>query len=226
LVKTTDDVNWASDAASDAMGVGRNMSKSIGWWLSRTGIAMRAERSEPITLTPFGQAVLELDPHVVSMTTWWLLHFQLTLNGRDDVFSWFFGRRGEPRFTRAALEGALHAEIERSGDKLPAAKTLNRDVAVLLQSYSRPLPALVKVDPEDNLDCPLRRLDLIVHRSNLGVFERRSALSVISPEAICFGLLCAQGDADGEFTEVSFDNMGALRTLSVERRAIRIPFPG
>lgn len=215
LVERTDSTNWASDAASDAMGVGRNMSKSIGWWLSRTGTAIRAERTDPITLTSFGRAVLEHDPHLVGMTTWWLLHFQMTLNGRDDVFAWFFGRRGEPRFTRAALEGALHAEIERAGDRMPASKTLNRDIAVLLQSYSRPLPASAKVDPEDNLDCPLRRLDLIVHRTDLDVFERRSALSVVSAEAICFGLLCAQGYFDGEFAEISFDNMGALRRLSV-----------
>lgn len=215
LVQAKEDVNWASDAASDAMGVGRNMSKSIGWWLSRTGTAIRAERSEPIALTPFGRALLEHDPHLIGMTTWWLIHFQLTLNGRDDVFSWFFSRRGEPRFTRPALEGALHAEIERAGEKMPTAKTLNRDVALLLQSYSRPLPVSAMVDPEDNLDCPLRRLDLIVHRTDLDVFERRSALSIVSPEAICFGLLSAQGDTDGEFAEVSFDNMGALRTLSV-----------
>lgn len=215
LVRATDDTNWASDAASDAMGVGRNMSKSIGWWLSRTGIVMRAERSGPITLTPFGEALLKHDPHLVQMTTWWVLHFKMCLNGRGDVFSWFFTRRGEPRFTRAALEGALHAEIERSGEKMPAAKTLNRDIAVLLQSYSRPLPISAKVDPEDNLDCPLRRLDLIVHRTDLDVYERRSALSVISPEAICFGLLSTQDDLHSEFAEVSFDNMGALRTLSV-----------
>jgi hypothetical protein len=139
----------------------------------------------------------------------------MCLNGRSDVFSWFFARRGEPRFTRAALEGVLHAEIEQSGDKMPAAKTLNRDISVLLQTYSRPLPSSAKFDPEDNLDCPLRRLDLIVHRTDLDVYERRSALSVISPEAICFGLLSTQDDHNSEFSEVSFDNMGALRTLSV-----------
>lgn len=215
LVRATDDLNWASDCASDAMGVGRNMSKSIGWWLARTGTAIRTERLEPITLTRLGEVVLEHDPHLVKMTTWWLLHFEMVLNGRDDVLSWFFHRRGEARFTRAALEGALHADIERSGDKMPAAKTLNRDVAVLLQSYSRQVPAAASMDPEDNLDCPLRRLDLIVHRTDLDVFERRSALSLISPEAICAGLIATQDDPEGEFAEISFDNMGALQTLSV-----------
>lgn len=215
LVRATDDLNWATDYASDAMGVGRNMSKSIGWWLARTGMAIRTERLEPITLTRLGEAVLEHDPHLVKMTTWWLLHFEMVLNGRDDVLSWFFHRRGEARFTRAALEGALHADIERSRDKMPAVKTLHRDVAVLLHSYSRQVPAAASTDPEDNLDCPLRRLDLIVHRTDLDVFERRSALSLISPEAICAGLLATRDDLEGEFAEISFDNMGALRTLSV-----------
>jgi hypothetical protein len=215
LVNEDASVTWNSDRASDAMGVGRNMSKSIGWWLSRTGTTHRAERNQPLTLTPFGVGILENDPYLVQLVTWWLLHFQLALNGPDDVFSWFFGSRADPRFTRAALEGSLHARIERSGGKMPAAMTLHRDIAVLLQSYGRLLPA-PSVDPEDNLDCPFRRLDLVVHRTDLDVFERRSALSIIAPEALCFGLLSTLTlTEEGDFIDIPLDHMGALRRLGV-----------
>ena len=212
LVRSEAGVTWNSNNASDAMGVGRNMSKSIGWWVSRTGTAHRAERSQPLTLTPLGAGVLEHDPYLVHLTTWWVLHFQLVLNGPDDVFSWFFESRADPRFTRASLEGSLHTHIERSGAKMPAAQTLRRDIAVLLQSYGRPLPA-PNVDPEDNLDCPLRRLDLIVHRTDLDLFERRNALSIVSPEAICFGLLSTMAKLEGEYVNIPLDHMGALRRL-------------
>ncbi|MFZ3585287.1 DUF4007 family protein [Loktanella sp. DJP18] len=215
LVQADVNVTWNSDRASDVMGVGRNMSKSIGWWLSRTGTSHRAERNQPLTLTPLGKGILENDPYLVQLATWWLLHFQLVLNGPNDVFSWFFGSRADPRFTRAALEGSLHAQIERSGEKMPAAMTLHRDIAVLLQSYGRPLPA-PSVDPEDNLDCPFRRLDLIVHRTDLDVFERRSALSVIAPEALCFGLLSTLTLAeDSDYVDIPLDHMGALSRLGV-----------
>lgn len=212
LVRSETGVIWNSDHASDAMGVGRNMSKSIGWWLSRTGAVHRAERKQPLTLTALGEGILEQDPYLVHLTTWWILHFQLVLNGPDDVFSWFFGSRADPRFTRGALEGALHSYIEKSGEKMPAAQTLRRDIAVLLQTYSRPLPA-PDLDPEDNLDCPLRRLDLVVHRTDLDLFERRSALSILSPEALCFGLLSTMGAPEGDYIDIPLDHMGALRRL-------------
>ena len=215
LVRDHEEVVWASNDASDAMGVGRNMSKSIGWWLMRMGTVHRTERTAPITLTSLGEAILKHDPYLVDISTWWMLHFQLTLKGRSDVFSWFFGDRSEPRFTRAALEGSLHAHIERVGEKMPATKTLHRDVAILLQSYARSVPASAHVDPEDNLDCPLRKLDLMVHRTDLDVFERRAALSVVQPEALCFGLLGTQAASAGDYVEIAFDNMGPLRRLGI-----------
>lgn len=214
LVQSESAVVWNSDFASDSMGVGRNMSKSIGWWLSRTGTVHREQKSQPLTLTPLGAEILQSDPYFVQLATWWIIHFQLCLNGPEDVFSWFFGSRADPRFTRAALEGSLHAHIERSGSKMPAARTLHRDIGVLLQSYGRPLPA-PNVDPEDNLDCPLRRLDLIVHRTDLDVFERRSALSLIAPEAVCFGLLSTLPSTETDYVDIPLDHIGALRRLGV-----------
>lgn len=85
LARDAHDLSWNSDEASDAMGVGRNMSKSIGWWLGRMGLIHRPARGEAIAITPFGRAVLDEDRFLARTATIWLLHLHLTLRGEDDI---------------------------------------------------------------------------------------------------------------------------------------------
>lgn len=212
LLEGVPDLAWNSDQASDAMGVGRNMSKSIGWWLGRTGLAHRPVRGAGPALTALGRSVLEFDPHLTRTATLWIIHLHLVLHGEDDVFSWFFCQHRDRRFTRGAIEGALRAHLEQAGDAAPAPKTLQRDLAVLLQSYARAIPSPV-VDPEDNLDCPLRRLGLLVHRQEIDAFERRDTATVLPPEAIASAICSLKAGAGVEFVGVAMDEAGIMRTL-------------
>ena len=107
LVAGADDLVRNSDQASDAMGVGRNMSKSIRWWLGRCGLVHRPARLQPLQMTELDQAVLAHDPYLARLATWWLLHIELTAGSPEDVFSWFFGDRRDARFTREGLEGRM-----------------------------------------------------------------------------------------------------------------------
>jgi len=214
LVRDVENVVWNSDAASDAMGVGRNMSKSIGWWLSLAGLVHRPARGEALALTDLGMSVLRNDPFLTHAASWWFIHLNMTLGGADDIFSWFFLQNRDNRFAREALQGRLMRHLQDQGEAAPAAKTLQRDVAVLLQSYARSIPAEEGQDPEDNLDCPLRRLGLMVHRRDLGDYERRATPARL-PAALSAAALNAvlAGGADGGRADVPMDFVGPIRRI-------------
>lgn len=212
LVSESPSVIWNSDEASDAMGVGRNMSKSIGWWLTRAALIHRPARGEAIALTSLGHAVSALDPHLSRTATLWMLHLQLGLRGEDDVIAWLFREARDRRFTREALEGSLQTHLERAGEDLPAPKTLKRDVAVVLQAYARTIPQR-PTDPEDNLDSPLRRLGLLTHRTDLDVFERRETATVVAAEVVASALCSLRPDDRSPSLTVALDDLGPMRRL-------------
>ncbi len=196
------------------MGVGRNMAKSIGWWMNRAGLARRPARTCPIELTSLGQGILNQYPYFSGSTPWWFIHLELTLGKENTVFPWFFQNYREKRFTRESLEGALVSYLETRGEKIPTAKSLYRDIAVLLQSYARPIPAL-ETDPEDNLDCPLRSLGLLVHRTDVGVFERRATKALIPASVIAAALELSQpADGLGDMETIPLDFSGPIRKVS------------
>ncbi|MDG3043128.1 DUF4007 family protein [Roseicyclus marinus] len=213
-VNETENVVWNSDAASDSMGVGRNMSKSIGWWLNLTGLAHRPGRGEVIQLTPLGEAVLEKDPYFTETATWWFLHLVISLKSDEDVFTWFFQKGREDRFTKDTLHGELIRYLEETGQKVPALKSLDRDIAVLHQSYARSVPAALDSDPEDNLDCPFRRLGLLIHRSELKDFERRPTPARIPASAIGAALALSLNQVlSGGKSDIPIDFTGPVRRI-------------
>ena len=222
------DVVWNSNTASDAMGVGRNMSKSIGWWLNSTGLICRPSRSGPPAPTPLGEAFLAHDPYFTDPASWWFLHLSMVLGGNPDVFSWFFRKNSDPRFTRSALEGNLIAWLDARGERKPAINTLHRDIVVLLQTYARQIPA-PQVDPEDNLDCPLRHLGLLVHRRDTDTFERRHATARIPAVVVAAALgMESRGGGPEDYHDAQMDfsgplpRVGRILGMDVETTAERI----
>lgn len=212
LVRDHNQIIWNSDFASDTMGVGRNMSKSIGWWLSLTGLVHRPTQKEALQLTSFGKMVIQHDPYLSHTNSWWFIHLSIILGGQDDVFTWFFQKSSEDRFKKNALEGCLVTHLESQGETVPTPKTLDRDISVLLHSYARPIPAPKDQDPEDNLDCPLRRLGLLVHRRDLDDYERRATSTRIPAEVVAATLNLLQKDRGiaGQI-DVPLDFAGTVR---------------
>lgn len=213
-VAEDDGVSWSDNRTSDSLGVGRNMARAIGWWLGRTGLTGRSSRSAPVELTEFGRSILEADPFVSRLSTVWFLHVALTCRGTDDVFGWFFRDWREPRFSRDYIAGSLKAKSEKEGGAQPNLKSIERDIAVLLQSYATSIPKET-YDPEDNLDCPLRSLGLMVHKPGVRMYERRQPVRSAPPTAIAatLALAAANQEEDG-FADVPLDMFGPVRRLA------------
>jgi hypothetical protein len=158
--------------AEDHLGVGRNMAKAIRHWLHATGLAEESEqgtgRLEP---TKLGTLVRRKDPHLLDFGTWWLLHVNLVATP-DQAFSWhwFFNHWSLQRFDRSPCIEALKRHAATKLPRTPAARTIERDLATLLQSYARPIPARVD-DPEDSSESPFQDLALVHHHIASGYYQ-------------------------------------------------------
>ena len=149
---------------ADWLGVGKNMSRSIRHWLAVTGLAERVTGKEsqiPLKETELGKLIYDRDPYFVDIGTWWALHVNL-VNAGDQVFtwSWFFNDFGLSRFERSMCRDRLSRYVKNLRSRPPSEKTIERDIACLLQSYARVIPTENK-DPEDALECPFVELGLL-----------------------------------------------------------------
>ena len=159
---------------ADFLGVGKNMSRSIRHWLEVTGLAERVRgkgRQAPLKKTELGQLIYDRDPYFVDIGTWWALHVNL-VNAGEQVFtwSWFFNDFSFSRFERSMCRDRLLRYVENLRSRPPSEKTIERDVACMLQSYARVIPTEDK-DPEDALECPFVELGLLSYFRTSGYYQ-------------------------------------------------------
>jgi hypothetical protein len=98
--------------------------------------------------------------------------------------------------------------VAQQGGRAPSVRTLQRDVACLLQSYARTLPP-EPLDPEDATDCPFRALGLLVERRDVGAFERRFLPREVPPELLGY-VLAKLKDAAPGWGQIRFADALAL----------------
>ena len=190
----------ADPATADAMGVGRNRPGSIGFWMQGAGLAHRPSRTAEPELTALGRLVRDRDPYGQHDATWWAVHLALaTSPQRPAAWAWFFGGFDAQHFGREAAEAAFKRWTETLGRRVPGETTLRRDVGCLLASHAPDLPA-GHVDPEDGLDCPLRRLGLLVHQRDLRRYAARRNTRLVPPEILCLAMAWSRKAAEGWFS--------------------------
>jgi hypothetical protein len=165
----------SDDAAILQLGLGKNMVKSLRFWLDAFDIAVA--RGGVWTLRPFGEALLGsggTDPFIERVETQWLLHWAVTARAAAPLFAWrhVFHRRMRADFTRSELTAELARATAREGTDLSAV-TLGQHVDALLHTY---LPTHALTAPEDVLDGPLVDLRLIRSEG-----RRRSGSSRLEP---------------------------------------------
>jgi hypothetical protein len=145
------------------LGVGRNMVKSIRFWVQAAGIATTTK--EGLETTEFGRRVLNekdgFDPFLEDIRTLWLIHWKIASNAREPLFAWefLFNRWQHPEITRTEVITAFMQEAGRLDRKLSSV-TLEQHFDTFLHTYVPTQNSKGDVR-EDNLDSPLVELDLI-----------------------------------------------------------------
>lgn len=147
------------------LGVGKNMVRSIRFWSQATGMAEAETKKASLSVTDFGRILLAekgLDPFLEDIRTLWLLHWNLATNTANPLLAWDFllNRWQEPELVPSAALKALQKEAETQESQFSIV-TLEQHFNTFLHTYSPTRGRKGEVQ-EDNLDCPLVELGLIL----------------------------------------------------------------
>ncbi|TAY34680.1 DUF4007 family protein [Rhizobium leguminosarum] len=190
---------------ADALGLGKNMAKSLQFWVEATGLASRGGVSEgrfsPLTATSFGRLVSDLDVHFEYSVSTWFVHMILARRP-GTAWSWFFNDFRSGVFDRETCVEGLLRHVRDHAVNQTTITVLQREVACMLGTYAS-LPASEAQDPEDFTISPLRTLGLLVKHTDTGRFEKTAPLDAVPVEAF---LACVQwivSDADTETLPLS-----------------------
>lgn len=145
------------------LGVGKNMVRSIRFWVEVSGVGTPTE-GRSLELTPFAHSVLGadgFDPYLEDRRTLWLLHWRIATYADDPAFAWRYMLNHWPHgeFTRSEAVAAFMRESERMGHR-HSEVTLAQHFDVFLHTYTRTRGSAAG---EDSLDGPLVELALVQH---------------------------------------------------------------
>ncbi len=168
---------FTAEDAPVAIGVGKNMVRSIKFW----GLAAKIITSDPESVnkrspdmipTRFGHSLFGpdgWDPYMEDPGTVWLLHWMLLAPPSLLPVWWLaFNELHAVNFDDGMLAGAITAQIEAAGTwPMPHRSAVEKDVSALLRTYA-PAVRTSRTSFDDLLDCPMRELGLIVHSAATG----------------------------------------------------------
>lgn len=147
---------FALQNATDILGIGTNMVKSLKYWMTATKLI--EEKNREIMLSDFGSIINEYDPYLEDIFSWWLIHINMITNIDDAyIYNLFFNKCNIKTFTKRELYEKLYAIL--TNEKLTFNENILQDeVNMIIKTYTID----EKIDnPENNFICPLSELNLL-----------------------------------------------------------------
>jgi len=185
------------DSAMVELGLGKNMVRSARFWAQ----AARLVGSGGSDITKMGKALLGdrkgLDQFLEDIRTLWLIHWNLSTNTQNPLLAWdlLLNRWQEPELAPSKVIKMLQREASLQGERI-SESTVAQHFETFLHTY---LPTRGKKSEvtEDNLDCPLVELELLMkigestnsegERESIFAFRRESKPE-ITPELFLYCL--------------------------------------
>jgi hypothetical protein len=171
---------FTKDTSLVALGVGKNMVRSIRFWCQATELIREDPeaigRSRSFQQTEFAQNLLSengWDPFLEDTGTLWLMHWKLVSNlARNLAWHLTFSSFLVPEFTKRQLADFVGKQMEHLGIRTTPTM-IDREVDCCLRTY---IPTRSKNGgiSEDSLDCPLAELDLLRYIPDDGVYRFNS----------------------------------------------------
>ena len=197
----------------DELGIGKNMVKSLRYWLKVTGITIDEPKNKSIEfgLSPLGKIIKDNDRYTEELGTLWLLHYSLAKN-KDFATSWyyFFNEFDVKEFTAEDFVSSLNKWDEMNNTKPASVSSLTKDFDCLRRTY---LPRLSENDslkteengPESNMECPFTELGLI-KVAGKGLYRKTAPAKHNIPALIIFAVILDQAKGEKEIKLSSLQN--------------------
>lgn len=147
---------FSSSEATDLLGIGTNMVKSLKYWMIAT--TLMNDSSKNIELSEFGKLLNKYDPYLEDIFSWWLIHINMIMNVNDSyIYNLFFNKCTGKTFTKREIFEQLNYNLVK--DKIDFNDNILQDeVNMIIKTYTID----EKIDnPENNFICPLSELNLI-----------------------------------------------------------------
>lgn len=147
---------FSSAEATDILGIGTNMVKSLKYWMNAT--CLIKEENRETFLSEFGNLIDIYDPYLEDIFSWWLIHIKMMLNIDDAyIYNLFFNKCGKKSFSKRDIYEQLALNL--NNEKLEYNENILQDeVNMIIKTYAID----EKIDnPENNFISPLSELNLI-----------------------------------------------------------------
>ena len=164
------------------LGVGKNMVRSIRFWAQVTGMAAPLPCNAGYQPTQIGRLLLGdggHDPFLEDIRTLWLIHWNLSTEVNNPLLAWDYllNKWQDTDLVQSRVLKELEQEASLSDDKFSIV-TLEQHFETFLHTYIPTRGRKGEVQ-EDNLDCPLVELGLLLkvgERETEKVAGRREAI--------------------------------------------------
>lgn len=146
---------FSKESGTKTLGIGTNMVKALKYWMVGSNLITPSQNP---ALTEFGTLLLEYDPYMEDMFSWWMLHYYLVTNEIESpVLYYAFNRYKGKYIDKDTLKDeAVASFINRypnCNEKLVA-----EDSQMVIRLY---FDDSKDTNPEDNMSSPLSNLNLL-----------------------------------------------------------------
>ena len=186
---------FGRDDATVALGVGKNMVRSIRHWALRTGVIQpigndrRGGRYQSTDLGKFLFSDSGADPYLEDIATVWLIHWLLSSHFKHSPTTWYwiFNELRQSSFSQQEIVDQLLKTAEGVSGKMPSRATIARDFACFIRTYL-PIEPDRRLSQEETYDSPLTELRLLRREPESGrlVLERNSRHG-LPPHVFAYG---------------------------------------
>lgn len=180
---------FLKEDATEVLGVGSAMVKSIRFWMLASGLATEpnaGRRNQ--TLTEIGNLILEQDRYFEDYFSLCQVHYHIATNHvLTTVWFLLFNYFSASRFSRTDMEGALKAAFDEMTTKDYAVSSFRDDCGTALRTYVSDNDK--NATPENNMQCPLAGLGLF-SQTGSGLYEATTPLhSKLHPLMVLYVIL-------------------------------------
>ncbi|MEY8752905.1 DUF4007 family protein [Alkalicoccobacillus gibsonii] len=176
--------------ASEFIGLGTNMVKSLKHWIEATDICETKKRESDNkvihTITPFGDIFDNYDPYIEMNDTVSIIHYHIV----DDVdpsttWYWLFNEYEKISFDKNEALNDLIAWINKNYESKNSPDTLERDLDCLIKQYYSKNKS---DDPEEVIQSPLSSLNLLEEKGGR-IYKNNPKFEDIGLTALMYVLL-------------------------------------
>jgi hypothetical protein len=206
--------------AFEKIGLGKNMVQSLRYWAVATNVVgeeFSKERQKSHYITDFGNMLNKFDKSIQLNDSASLIHYFLTRQKEPStVFYWFYNEYTQNVTSKEELINQFKEWVEHNENKTVSLNSLKKDIDCLIKLYTA---GLNSVDPEEVIQSPLSKINLIKEKKNI-IMKYSPTYEEVGLIALMFVLLdyCSRKEIDSLTVDQIYETKGLWgKTFNLSR---------